>query len=154
MRLLSAPVGPLVVLVLFLGNLYMLALIRSNGRSNLIKRLDNERSRCRAVQSARLGEQALENVTVDEKGTAGFAYVFYATSDAYACSALVNIKRIRRDYHSTLAVHVLVSEEVTSHYITAFEGEGPLSTFARFHDQACTRTTLLRPTMNIIATAC
>ena len=51
----------------------------------------------------------------------GFAYIFYATSDLYACSALVNIARLRNILNSTLAIHILVSEEVSASYLTAMK---------------------------------
>lgn len=51
--------------------------------------------------------------------TSGFAYVFYATSDLYACSALVNIARLRHTLNTTLAIHILVSPEISPPYLTA-----------------------------------
>lgn len=50
-----------------------------------------------------------------------FAYVFYATSDRYACSVLVNVHRLQSVLHATLPIHVLVSAEVGRPYLKAFE---------------------------------
>ncbi|RMY71114.1 hypothetical protein D0863_05364 [Hortaea werneckii] len=54
----------------------------------------------------------------------GFAYAFYATSDSYACSALVNIHRLQHELESKLPIHMLVSDGVSSPYIQAFEAAG------------------------------
>lgn len=48
----------------------------------------------------------------------GFAYIFYATNDAYACSVLVNIFELRR-LRSAYAIHVLVSSGVGQQSISA-----------------------------------
>lgn len=58
-----------------------------------------------------------------EAEDAGFAYVFYATSDSYACSALVNIHQLRT-LGSTVPIHVLASEGVSETYIDAFATAG------------------------------
>lgn len=50
----------------------------------------------------------------------GFAYVFYATSDPYACSALVNIHRLQHVLNVTIPIHVLASSDVQGTYIAAF----------------------------------
>ncbi|KAI3390562.1 hypothetical protein diail_9197 [Diaporthe ilicicola] len=52
-----------------------------------------------------------------------FAYVFYATSHSYACSALVNIHQLQV-LGSTVPVHVLVSDKVPQAYIDAFKAAG------------------------------
>ncbi|KAJ0108960.1 hypothetical protein J7T55_005508 [Diaporthe amygdali] len=54
---------------------------------------------------------------------AGFAYVFYATSVSYACSALVNIHQLQAR-SSTVPIHVLASEKVPQVYIDAFAAAG------------------------------
>ncbi|TKA77566.1 hypothetical protein B0A55_06637 [Friedmanniomyces simplex] len=53
-------------------------------------------------------------------GATGHAYVFYATSDPYACSVLVNIHCLRNLLNSTLPIHVLASSDVTEPYMAAF----------------------------------
>ncbi|KAG6357810.1 hypothetical protein INS49_013689 [Diaporthe citri] len=58
-----------------------------------------------------------------EAEEAGFAYVFYATSIPYACSALVNIHQLR-NLGSTVPIHVLASEKVSKAYIDAFASAG------------------------------
>lgn len=58
-----------------------------------------------------------------EAEESGFAYVFYATSDSYACSALVNIHQLQT-LGSTIPVHVLASEGVSKPYIDAFATAG------------------------------
>lgn len=58
-----------------------------------------------------------------EAEDAGFAYVFYATSIPYACSALVNIHQLR-NLGSTVPIHVLASEKVSKAYIDAFATAG------------------------------
>lgn len=58
-----------------------------------------------------------------EAEEAGFAYVFYATSVPYACSALVNIHQLR-NLGSTVPIHVLASEKMPKAYIEAFATAG------------------------------
>lgn len=58
-----------------------------------------------------------------EAQEAGFAYVFYATSNSYACSALVNIHQLQT-LGSTVPIHVLASEKVSKAYINAFATAG------------------------------
>lgn len=58
-----------------------------------------------------------------EAEDAGFAYVLYATSDSYACSALVNIHQLQT-LGSTVPIHVLASEGVSEAYIDAFATAG------------------------------
>ncbi|KEF53650.1 uncharacterized protein A1O9_10050 [Exophiala aquamarina CBS 119918] len=45
-----------------------------------------------------------------------FAYVFYATGDIYACSALVNIHRLRHLFHTKYPVYLLASSAVSDTY--------------------------------------
>lgn len=54
---------------------------------------------------------------------AGFAYIFYATSISYACSALVNIHQLQ-ELSSTVPIHVLASEKMSQAYIDAFTAAG------------------------------
>jgi hypothetical protein len=54
----------------------------------------------------------------------GFAYVFYATTDKYACSVLVNADRLKTQLRSLVPIHVLVSPSVSSAYIQAFRNAG------------------------------
>lgn len=49
-----------------------------------------------------------------------FSYVFYATSDPYACSVLVNIHRLHV-LKSSLPVHVLVSSDVSNVYLESIK---------------------------------
>lgn len=58
-----------------------------------------------------------------EAEEAGYAYVFYATSNSYACSALVNIHQLQT-LGSTVSIHVLASEKVSKAYIDAFATAG------------------------------
>lgn len=58
-----------------------------------------------------------------EAEDAGFAYVFYATSDSYACSALVNIHQLQT-LGSAVPIHVLASEGVSKVYTDAFATAG------------------------------
>lgn len=58
-----------------------------------------------------------------EAEDSGFAYVFYATSPSYACSALVNIHQLQT-LGSTIPIHVLASEKVPQAYIDAFAAAG------------------------------
>lgn len=48
-----------------------------------------------------------------------YAYVFYATSDQYACAALINIKRLHT-FHTRHRVHLLASTGVSDFYLEAF----------------------------------
>ncbi|KAK7732301.1 hypothetical protein SLS53_008592 [Cytospora paraplurivora] len=50
----------------------------------------------------------------------GFAYVFYATADLYACSTLVNIHRLRT-LRSTVPIHVLASDYLSVSFMNALE---------------------------------
>ena len=54
-----------------------------------------------------------------EAEDAGFAYVFYATSNSYACSALVDIHQLQT-LGSTVPIHVFASEGLLEAYIDAF----------------------------------
>lgn len=49
-----------------------------------------------------------------------FAYVFYATSDEYACSALVNIQRLK-GFHTPHRIYALVTSEVSREYTQRME---------------------------------
>lgn len=49
-----------------------------------------------------------------------FGYVFYATSDIYACSALVNIHRLRHIFHTKYPVYLLASSAVSDTYKERF----------------------------------
>ncbi|KXS95699.1 hypothetical protein AC578_841 [Pseudocercospora eumusae] len=54
----------------------------------------------------------------------GYAYSFYATSDEYACSVLVNVYRLQQDLRSQIPIHVIASSKVSQAYISAFEERG------------------------------
>lgn len=49
------------------------------------------------------------------------AYVFYITSNSYACSALINIHRLRTDFATTRRILALVSPGLSPEYISALE---------------------------------
>jgi hypothetical protein len=49
-----------------------------------------------------------------------FAYVFYATADEYACSILVNIRRLN-SFHTLNRIIVLLTEKVSEGYKEEFE---------------------------------
>lgn len=71
-------------------------------------------------------QEELDNPTSSKADPAakGFAYAFYATSDSYACSALVNVHRLQHGLESKLPIHMLVSDGVSSPYIQEFEAAG------------------------------
>lgn len=50
-----------------------------------------------------------------------FAYVFYATTNLYACSALVNIHRLRHLFQTRHPTYLLVSADVSAPYRATFE---------------------------------
>lgn len=79
-----------------------------------------------ALHSASSLQEELDNSTRSKADptSKGFAYAFYATSDSYACSALVNIHRLQHELASKLPIHMLVSDGVSSPYIQAFEAAG------------------------------
>lgn len=52
----------------------------------------------------------------------GYAYVFYATNDIYACSVLVNIRKLQQ-LDSAYPIHVLASSRVGEDSLSAFASE-------------------------------
>lgn len=62
--------------------------------------------------------------TSQDKSIENHAYVFYATSNAYACSALVNIHRLRTVLHSKIPVIMLASSGVSNSTISAIRRNG------------------------------
>jgi hypothetical protein len=46
------------------------------------------------------------------------AYVFYATDDSYACSVLINIRRLKKTFKTKYKIRVLVSPMITQFYRT------------------------------------
>ncbi|KAK5173344.1 uncharacterized protein LTR77_002025 [Saxophila tyrrhenica] len=75
---------------------------------------------------AQATESATEPITAavpNDPRQDAFAYVFYATSDPYACSVLVNIERLEV-LESSLAIHVLLSSDVSRQYLEAFRQAG------------------------------
>lgn len=64
---------------------------------------------------------SVQKETLDGKG---FAYVFYATENNYACSALVNIYRLTKILHTKIAIHVLATQRVSEEYISAMKAAG------------------------------
>ncbi|KAK5674283.1 hypothetical protein LTS10_013021 [Elasticomyces elasticus] len=103
------------------------ALIMENGR--LQQALENARMNL-AKEKMEVDRLLAVNKTLVEAGSTdklhstktldGFAYVFYATSDPYACSVLVNIHRLHNVLNSTLPIHVLASSDVGESYMAAF----------------------------------
>ncbi|OTA35784.1 hypothetical protein BTJ68_06589 [Hortaea werneckii EXF-2000] len=79
-----------------------------------------------AFHSASSSQEELDNPPKSKADSAakGFAYAFYATSDSYACSALVNIYRLQHELGTKLPIHMLVSDGVSSPYIQSFEAAG------------------------------
>ncbi|KAI6838169.1 nucleotide-diphospho-sugar transferase [Hortaea werneckii] len=79
-----------------------------------------------ALHSVSSLQEELDNSTRAKADPAskGFAYAFYATSDSYACSALVNIHCLQHELGSKLPIHMLVSDGVSSPYIQGFEAAG------------------------------
>ncbi|RMX86350.1 hypothetical protein D0869_03144 [Hortaea werneckii] len=79
-----------------------------------------------ALHSASPLQEELDTSTSSKPDPAskGFAYAFYATSDSYACSALVNIYRLQHELGTRLPIHMLVSDGVSSPHIQAFEAAG------------------------------
>ena len=75
-----------------------------------------------------LATASATSVTPDQSSTSfaaqrergRYAYVFYATSDAYACSVLVNIHRLYV-LNTSLPFHVLASPDVSESYVKALE---------------------------------
>jgi len=53
---------------------------------------------------------------IRQQGTDHLGYVFYATSDIYACSALVNIHRLRFLFHTKNSIYLLVTTAVSDAY--------------------------------------
>ncbi|KIW10912.1 hypothetical protein PV08_10211 [Exophiala spinifera] len=50
----------------------------------------------------------------------GNAYVFYATSNLYACSAMVNVDRLTRVFRTPHPIYILVSRGVSEKYTRTF----------------------------------
>ena len=51
-------------------------------------------------------------------------YVFYATTDEYACSVMVNIHRLKAQFHTRHRIHVLLSSDVSRAFVNAIAGSG------------------------------
>jgi hypothetical protein len=49
-----------------------------------------------------------------------FSYVFYATNDDYACSALVNVHRLQTLFHTTARIVLLATSSVSDPFLTVF----------------------------------
>jgi hypothetical protein len=49
-----------------------------------------------------------------------FSYVFYATNDDYACSALVNVYRLQTLFHTTARIVLLATSSVSDPFLAAF----------------------------------
>lgn len=52
------------------------------------------------------------------------AYLFYATENAYACAALVNIHRLNTIFSTKYRIIALVTPDLSKEYISAFESLG------------------------------
>ncbi|KAF2767467.1 hypothetical protein EJ03DRAFT_337685 [Teratosphaeria nubilosa] len=96
--------------------------------ADLVSELMPENSRLQAlqaIQSAGTTDEAkIEHDSTPDHNGDGFAYVFYATADSYACSVLVNIHRLHNLLHITYPIHVLVSSAGSQVYIDAFWSTG------------------------------
>lgn len=57
---------------------------------------------------------------ISKQGAVQFGYVLYATSDLYACSALVNVHRLRYLFHTKHPVYLLASSGVSEVYKERF----------------------------------
>lgn len=67
---------------------------------------------------------AVLSETSHEKSIENYAYVFYATSNAYACSALVNIHRLRTMFNSKMPVILLASSGVSDLAVSEMKRNG------------------------------
>lgn len=74
------------------------------------------------------------------------AFVFYATTNEYACSVLVNIHRLKQKFYTRHRVHVLLSRDVSTSYLTAIVEAGasltirdppPLAAGSAFYYKDC-----------------
>ncbi|MCJ1450267.1 hypothetical protein MMC28_000596 [Mycoblastus sanguinarius] len=52
-----------------------------------------------------------------------FGYVFYITQEEYACSALINIDRLRHVFHTQLRIIVLAKPSLESEYLSQFTAQ-------------------------------
>lgn len=75
------------------------------------------------LQDALRQQQAVLAAPSPPDDHSGFAYVFYATADSYACSVLVNIERLQY-LHARYPVHILASSALSQPYLDAFEAHG------------------------------
>ncbi|KAF4552673.1 Hypothetical protein D9617_9g024620 [Elsinoe fawcettii] len=60
-----------------------------------------------------------------------YAYVFYATEDAYACSVLVNIDRLQTGFKTKHRIFVLATRDLSKAYLDAFRARGVTVTLQR-----------------------
>lgn len=67
---------------------------------------------------------AVLSETSHEKSIENYAYVFYATSNAYACSALVNIHRLRTMFNSKMPIILLASSGVSDLAVSEMKRNG------------------------------
>lgn len=89
--------------------------------------LEAARASIKQVEEAAQARPTAAKAIPEQKGTAGtegFAYVFYATNDNYACSVLVNIHRLKQLLHTTIAIHVLATEDVSEDVLQAVGATG------------------------------
>ncbi|KAH9827368.1 hypothetical protein Tdes44962_MAKER09748 [Teratosphaeria destructans] len=100
----------------------------SRQHADLVSDLMSENSRLQALQAlqsaATTNETETDHDSTSDRNEEGFAYVFYATADPYACSVLVNIHRLHDLLHVTYPIHVLVSSAISETYIDAFRSAG------------------------------
>ncbi|ROW07247.1 hypothetical protein VMCG_03798 [Cytospora schulzeri] len=71
-------------------------------------------------QSRGLSDQGRRASSKNVGENDGFAYVFYATADLYACATLVNIQRLKT-LGSTIPIHVLASDYLSIPYMDALQ---------------------------------
>lgn len=84
----------------------------------------------RTVQLARVGQECFSLVkSVDDHYSHkvplvednGFGYVFYATADHYACSAMINIHLLQTKFKTPYPIYALVSPGLSDYYKNLFK---------------------------------
>lgn len=100
------------------------ALLAETGRlRGVVEEVEAKLASLKAVE-AEVGK--VEASATSASTAKGFGYVFYATTNTYACSVLVNIHRLRNLFNSSIPIHVLASSDVGHSYISAFHATGAL----------------------------
>lgn len=73
------------------------------------------------IAQRHLTATAVEAVLPINRETSPYAFIFYATQDSYACSVLVNIRRLQDVLHTKHRIFVLISHDVALDYVTIFK---------------------------------